>query len=76
MHAPEGHVNGTPYVVCNLGRHILDLEVATGPHEGKKLLLPRIYHDTQESYFCSFTRKQFPVKLAFAKTANKSRARP
>lgn len=52
--------------------NIIEAEIATGAFAGKRLMIPRIPMQTTEDYPFNFTRKQFPIKLAFAMTANKS----
>ncbi|KAK7391490.1 hypothetical protein VNO78_19906 [Psophocarpus tetragonolobus] len=50
------------------------VQKASGHHNGKRAFLPRIKHKTIENAGLSFvfSRKQFPVKLIFAITINKS----
>ena len=68
----EGHVNGQLYTVRQLLKYNIEAEVATGEHKGKRLMVPRIPFNTDEHYPFSFTRRQHPVKPAFARTANKA----
>ena len=68
----NGHCNGTRYVVRRLNRHTIDAEVATGAYRGQRILIPRLKFPTGPDYPFCFTRTQFPVRLAFAITANKS----
>ena len=69
----NGHCNGTRYHVDNLHDHIIEATVAYGAHAGKKLFIPRIpLKPTDFSYPFEMKRRQFPVKPAFAMTANKS----
>jgi len=53
---------------------MLDVENLTGQHVGNFFFLPRIKHKTIESTSLTFVliRKQFPVKLSFVITINKS----
>jgi len=53
---------------------MLNVEILTGQHAGKRSFLPRIKHKTTKSAGLPFVfiRKQFPVKLSFAITINKS----
>ena len=69
----EGHCNGTRYVVRNLNRHTIEADIATGAYKGKKLLIPRLKFNSDDN-LCAFqfSRVQFPIRLAFGITANKS----
>ncbi|XP_029639771.1 uncharacterized protein LOC115214880 [Octopus sinensis] len=74
LDATNGHCNGTHYIVASLHDHVIEDEVASGSYVGSTLLIPRIPHVSQEMEFpFTFTRKQFPVKSAFALTCNKSK---
>ena len=69
----NGHCNGTRYIVTQLHQHITEAKIATGSNAGRTIFIPRIAHITQENeYLFEMRRKQFPIKPAFAVTANKS----
>ena len=69
----NGHCNGTRYHIVNLHDHIIEAKVAYGAHAGKKLYIPRIpLKPTDFTYPFEMKRRQFPIKPAFAMTANKS----
>lgn len=70
--AANGHCNGSRYVVTNLLNNAIEARALTGSNAGEKILIPRIPLSTTESYPFNFTRRQFPIRLAFAITANKS----
>ncbi|CAI9735662.1 ATP-dependent DNA helicase PIF1-like [Octopus vulgaris] len=63
-----GHCNGTRYMVVNLHNHLIEADVADGTHAGIRIMIPRIPLTTTEDYPFSFSRKQFPLKLAFERT--------
>ena len=63
LNPAEGHCNGTRYVVTNMAKHVIEAVIPDGLHKGKILYIPRIPN---------MTRIQFPIKLAFAITSNKS----
>lgn len=63
-------VNGTRLVVKNLGRNLLTAQILTGKFKGEIVDIPRIILTSEE--VIKFSRKQFPVKLAYAMTINKS----
>ena len=50
------------------------MEILVGVHKGKQFFLPRIplHSSDNEKHGIPFCRTQFPVKLAFAMTINKS----
>ena len=71
----NGLCNGTCLQVNYIGDHSLRGRIIGGKHQGKVHLLPQIPlqspdNDTQCPYF--FKRTQFPVRLAYAMTINKS----
>ncbi|XP_055352995.1 uncharacterized protein LOC129598933 [Paramacrobiotus metropolitanus] len=69
----SGLVNGTRMVVRFAHENYLDVEVLTGECAGQRVLLPRIVLTTTDPTMpFSIKRKQFPVRLAFAMTINKS----
>ena len=69
----QGHCNGTRYIVKKINPRTLELEVASGQHKGEIFLLPKIkLFDNGKKSKINFSRKQFPVNLSFAFTANKA----
>ena len=71
--AVNGHCNGTRYKIVALHDHVINTIIASGTHAGRKLLILRIPLKPSDNDFpFDVTRRQFPVKLAFAITANKS----
>ena len=69
----KGHCNGTRYVIKKMYAHMLDAVVANGPYDGERLFIPRIPLATNpDTYPFQMTRRQFPIRLAFGVTANKS----
>ena len=68
----EGHCNGTRYVVTNLGKYVIEARIPDGPHKGKVIYIPRIDNRPAKNYSPQISRLQFPIKLAFAMTSNKS----
>ena len=69
-----GLCNGTRLLCRGTFLNMLDVEILTGHHSGQRAFLPRIKHKTTDSAGLPFVliRKQFPVKLSFALTINKS----
>lgn len=74
LNPTEGLCNGTRLICKELRHHALCAEIAVGQHQGKRVLLPRIPLQTSDNdkNGIPFKRTQFPVKLCFAMTINKS----
>ena len=73
MNPSEGHCNGTRYVVSDIHPRIIDLKIANGPRKGEifPLMRVKLFNSNNKKYM-KFSRKQFPIKLSFAFTANKA----
>ena len=71
---PEnGHCNGVKYVINNLLDRVLEVTSVNGSNPGSKLLVPRIIMINSDSTLpFTIRRRQFPLRQAFAMTANKS----
>jgi hypothetical protein len=69
----DGLCNGTRLICRELYPHAIVAEIITGSHAGKYEIIPRIPFLSSESEFpVTIRRMQFPVRLAFAMTINKS----
>jgi ATP-dependent DNA helicase PIF1 len=70
----NGLCNGTRLVVRGCQRNSIDAEIVLGQHAGKRVFLPRIplCPSDDEMFPFQFKRKQFPIRLSFAMTVNKS----
>ena len=69
-----GLCNGTRLIVQRVieGR-LLEAKIATGKHRGDVVYIPRIMLYPEEGLFpWEWSRRQFPVRIAFAMTINKS----
>jgi hypothetical protein len=69
----RGLCNGTRLIVHRLHQHVLDAEILTGAHHGSRVLIPRIKlapSDVNLPFILH--RTQFPVRLSYAMTINKS----
>ena len=72
LNAPDGHCNGTRYVVTNLGKYVIEGRIPDGPHKGKVIFIPRIDNRPPKTFSPQISRLAFPIKLAGAMTSNKS----
>jgi ATP-dependent DNA helicase PIF1 len=70
----NGLCNGTRLVVRGFQKNSIDAEIVLGQHAGMHVFLPRIplCPSDDEIFPLHFKRKQFPVRLSFAMTVNKS----
>ncbi|XP_066396549.1 uncharacterized protein [Miscanthus floridulus] len=70
----NGPCNGTRLVVRGFRRNTINAEIVVGQHAGKRVFLPRISlcPPDDEMFPFQFKRKQFPIRLSFAMTVNKS----
>nr|XP_047142420.1 uncharacterized protein LOC100202479 [Hydra vulgaris] len=65
--------NGTRMKVCALQNNYIDAEILTGVSEGKRVFVPRIQLAPSDSNLpFVLKRRQFPVRLAYSMTINKS----
>ena len=69
-----GLCNGVQLICRVFHRNLIDAEITVGHFHGTRVFIPRIPLKPSENVHMPFTliRKQFPVKLAFAITINKS----
>jgi ATP-dependent DNA helicase PIF1 len=70
----NGLCNNIRLVVRGFRRNTIDAEIVVGQHARKWVFLPRIllYPSDDEMFPFRFKRKQFPIRLSFAMTVNKS----
>jgi ATP-dependent DNA helicase PIF1 len=69
-----GLCNGTRLIFNKvLNKHLLDCTIVGGEHKGRRVLIPRITLKPKDKEYCfEWCRRQFPVRVAFAMTINKS----
>ena len=73
LNTKNGLVNGTRLLVEEMQTHVLLCEITQGPRRGDKVFIPRIELCPEDTgYPFILRRRQFPVRLAFAMTINKS----
>ena len=69
----NGICNGSRGILTNFSNRVLEVQLLTGEHAGKRVLIPRISNvPTDEQVAFKFTRRQFPARVCFAMTINKS----
>lgn len=69
----DGLCNGTRLVIVRCAPHILEAQILTGDKAGKLVFIPRISLTPSSGELpFNMTRRQFPVRVAFAMTINKS----
>jgi hypothetical protein len=66
-----GLCNGTILKLLDTSMHVLTCEIAQGEHAGEIVYLPRIRFECEDNPI-PFSRTQFPVRVAFCRTINKS----
>jgi len=73
LYSAEGLCNGTQMIVTRLGFRCIEVQFLVADFHGTKKLIPRILLATTEGELpFILRRKQFPIKLCFAMTVNKS----
>ena len=70
----QGLCNGTRMVVTRMSDRVLEVRLIGGDHDGKLAFIPRIslFPSNTANLAFKFKRRQFPVRLAFAISINKS----
>ncbi|XP_034934873.1 uncharacterized protein [Chelonus insularis] len=68
----EGLCNGTRLLVLELQNNLLKCQILSGDKSGDIVFINRITLYCENVYPFSFKRRQFPIRLAFAMTINKS----
>jgi ATP-dependent DNA helicase PIF1 len=68
-----GLCNGTRLIVKRLGQRVIEAEIITGNNVGKRMFIPHIIMSPSGTDWpFVLCRRQFPVRVAFAITINKS----
>ncbi|PKA51251.1 ATP-dependent DNA helicase PIF1 [Apostasia shenzhenica] len=70
----SGLSNGSRLICKKFDKNVIEAEIITGNQKGKHVLLPRIPLQSSEvsKLPFKFIKEQFPIKLCFAMTINKS----
>jgi ATP-dependent DNA helicase PIF1 len=70
-----GLCNGTRLIVKRLGQHVIEAEIIIGNNVGKRVFIPRIIMSPfGTDWPFVLHRRQFPVRVAFGITINKSQS--
>ena len=73
LNAAEGLCNGSRGIITQMRNRVLEVRLLTGEQAGQKVFIPRmslVPADTQVPF--QFCRRQFPVRVSFAMSINKS----
>ena len=72
-----GLCNGTRLLVLELGQRLLKCMVLTGANIGEEVFIPRTALNTTDvKWPFTLQRRQFPVRICYAMTINKTKDRP
>lgn len=73
LNPAAGLCNGTRLLVKEMHENVLECEFLTGERVGKRVFIPKIKITSSKNKFpFELSRKQFPVKVCYAMTINKS----
>ncbi|KAF7762454.1 hypothetical protein Agabi119p4_9047 [Agaricus bisporus var. burnettii] len=73
LNPSQGLCNGTRMILLHAAERVLEVLILTGDHANERAFIPRIsLYPHALSLPFSFKRRQFPVRLSFAMTINKS----
>ena len=75
LDAANGLCNGTRLLVKDMQEHVVECEIITGAHVGKRVFIPRITLTPSDTGLpFNLSRRQFPFKPCFGMTINKSQS--
>jgi len=73
LYPAEGVCNGSRGIVRRMSTRVIEIELLSEEYRGKRVFIPRIKHSPADSQLpFRLERFQFPLKLCFAMTINKS----
>jgi ATP-dependent DNA helicase PIF1 len=73
LNALGGLCNGTRMICRGFRPHVIEAEIISGSHIGQRVFLPRISLTTTDTDLpFQLRRRQFPIRVCFAMTINKS----
>ena len=68
---PPKLCNGSRLIITNLHNNLIEAKILTGQYKGEEVMIPKIPLIPSDYPF-NFRRLQFPIKLCFSMTINKS----
>lgn len=68
----RGFCNGTRMIVKEMHKNFILCTALSGNFKGEDVIIPRILMTSDDDRYIKFTRLQFPIRLAFSMTINKS----
>jgi hypothetical protein len=73
LDAANGLCNGSRGILSRHSNRVLEVRLLTGEHAGQTVFIPRVANEpsAEENAF-KFTRRQFPIRVCFSMTINKS----
>jgi len=73
LNPSEGLCNGTRLICREFQSKVIDAEIITGSHIGKRVFIPRVtLTPSNNDLPFILKRRQFPIRVAFSMTINKS----
>ncbi|XP_050110486.1 uncharacterized protein LOC126589277 [Malus sylvestris] len=73
LNQSQGLCNGTRLVVTQLNDRVVQAKIMTGSNIGERVYIPRIITESsQHKYPFTVRRRQYPLKICYAMTINKS----
>lgn len=72
LNVNQGLCNGTRLRVIAMQNNVIEAKIVSGTRAGEIAFIPRITISCRDKYQFILYRHQFPIKLAFAMTINKS----
>ena len=73
LDAANGVCNGSRGILTRCSNRVLEVRLLTGDHAGETVFIPRVANQPGEDENAfRFTRRQFPVRVCFSMTINKS----
>jgi ATP-dependent DNA helicase PIF1 len=72
LNQSEGFCNGTRLIVTTLAVMVVEAQIMTGTHKGKLVLIQHIRFMKNAKWPFVLERRQYPIKVCYAMTINKS----
>ena len=73
LNTKQGLTNGTRLIIKRIHSNFVDVEIVTGSSKGRRVFLPKMTLIPSDLKMpITFRRTQFPIRLAYAMTINKS----